>query len=616
MSEPPRIVWKGPPAGDRQPPEREPPPRMRFTQPRPPTPLLDAIGRDLTALARAGAFDDLIPRDAIALRLMRALLRREKANPVLIGEPGVGKTAIVEELARRVARGDIAGLENVRIIEAPIGDLVAGTVFRGQLEQRVLDLLAEARNRPDLILFLDEFHLVVGGGSAEGSIDIGNLIKPALARGEIRCIGATTPAEFARAMRRDPALERRLAPVRVDEPSEAEALALLTRAADGFIRHHGVDLDPAALAAAVQLSAHYLPDRRLPDKAFDLLDDACTVALLPGLNEHPAARPLVTAEMVARALSDRTGLPLAHLIERERVGTNEIAAHLEARVVGQEAAVAAAAEAIRLARLGLREPERPRAVLLFGGPSGVGKTALARAMAETLTGSEATLLRIDLSEYQEQYAISRLLGAPPGYIGHDMEGQFARHLRVHPAAVVLLDEIEKAHPRVLDLFLQVFDAGRLTDGHGRVVDARHAWFVLTTNVPIEADRAALREHLRPEFLNRIDRIVAFMPLGLEALLTIARGEIERLAGPLAAHGFTLVAEPTALLHLCRPEADEVPANGRTVLRRAEQEIAAPLAALLEEAGATGPLTVTIRKRGDGLRFNVPGASGAPAAPDE
>jgi ATP-dependent Clp protease ATP-binding subunit ClpC len=582
-----RIVWRNQAAPQRD--EGAAPRHIvqrRATRHRP-TPLLDALGRDLTALAREGAFDRLVARDALVARLARALLRREKANPVLLGEPGVGKTALVEALARRIGAGDVdPRLADLRIVEVPVAALVAGTVWRGQLEQRTLALLEEARGAPDLVLFIDELHLVVGAGeTVGGAMDVANILKPALARGDVRCIGATTAREYDAIVRRDPALERRFLPIPVAEPSPAETLDLLRQIAPAYRRHHGVAIADDALAAAVDLSAEYIRDRRLPDKALDLLDDACVLAALPDLaGRRHAAAPEVTAETVAAALAERIGVHPVRLQAGD--GPADIGPALAAAVVGQPEAVAALAGAARLARLGLRPADRPRGVFLFGGPSGVGKTALARAFVAALFGDgERALLRLDLSEFQEPHAVARLIGAPPGYVGHEQGGQLTRFLRQTPASVVLLDEIEKAHPQALDLFLQIFDAGRVTDGRGDEIDARHAWFLMTTNLPLTPDDAALRAHLRPEFLNRIDRIVAFTPLGLESLIAIARRAVDDLAARLAPRGVALTVDPLALVALCRDEEDGAPANGRTVLRRVEREVAAPLAAMLDVAGS-------------------------------
>ena len=620
----PRIRWRDaapsdsgragppdPPAGGRPPERGAPPPRpLRVL---PPTPTLDTLGRDLTALARRGAFDHLAVRDDLLLRLARALLRRERANPVLLGEPGVGKTALVEALARRVAQGGLdPRLAGLRIVELPVAALVGGTVFRGQLEQRVLDVVAELRRRPDVVLFLDELHLLVGAGEGSGGVDVADILKPALARGEIRCVGATTSREYETIVRRDPALERRLSPIRVEEPTPEEALDLLRQLGPGVAGHYGLTVTDEALVAAVNLSVSHLTDRRLPDKAFDLLDDACTHALLPSLAGGGGPGE-VTAETVAAALADRTGTRPALLRPRDGdPAAVDVAPILRERVVGQEAAVAALAGAVTLARLGLRPGDRPRGVFLLGGPSGVGKSALARALAVALEGDERGLLRIDLSEFQAPHSVARLTGSPPGYVGHDEGGQLTRFLRERPGGVVLLDEIEKAHPRVLDLFLQVFDAGRITDGRGETIDARHAWFVLTTNLPLdpdeaEADAPSLRDWLRPEFLNRVDRVVPLAPLAFEALVGIARREIDTLAASagVAGRGLSLVADPHVLVSLARDEPDGTAANGRTVQRRAQQEAAAALAAALADAPPAGS-TLRLVLRGGEVRAVVEG----------
>jgi ATP-dependent Clp protease ATP-binding subunit ClpA len=546
----------------------------------PPTPLLDNLGRDLTALAQRGELKEIFGREREVLQVARALLRREKANPLLVGPPGVGKTAIVEALAQRVSNRTVhPQLQSLRFVEVSIPSLIAGTSFRGAMEERILTLMNELRQRPDIILFLDEFHLIVGAGMVSGSqLDLANIFKPALVRGELRCIGATTPNEYERAVRHDPAMERRMLPIRIGEPSTDETLSLLAQVAPAYQAFYGVLIDPEALSAVVGLSAQYLPDRRLPDKAFELLDDACSRIALPNLDGTPEGISTVTVEAVAAALTDRTGIPLAHLTERTLGVVPELEARLSAEVVGQPAAVHAVASAVRIAASGLRASDRPRGILLFGGPTGVGKTSMAKALAGALFGDERALLRIDLSEYQERHSVSRLVGAPPGYVGHDGGGQLTDHLRRTPHCVVLLDEIEKAHPSVLDLFLQVFDAGRITDAHGHTADARHAYFLLTTNLPITQNQQELRHHLRPEFVNRIDQTVIFVPLTTEDLSSIARRQLDALNSQLASQhlGLRVTAEDSALACLCQPEVIDGTANGRSVLRHFERDIVLPL----------------------------------------
>jgi len=548
----------------------------------PPTPALDALGRDLTAAARNGELSEIVAREEIVLQIARTLIRQTKANPVLVGEAGVGKTALVEALAKRIVEGSVPEqLLETRIVELPVANLLAGTMYRGQLEQRLTQVIDEVARRPDIVLFIDEVHMVISQSEIQS---LANILKPALARPGFRMIGATTPKEFDASIRRDPALERRTQAIEVREPTSDETIALLELIIGRTEAHHGVVVQPEAITAAVALSVAYMRDRRLPDKAIDLIEDACTRVVMPSLAERPAddgAPRIVTPEIVALAVSERTGIPIGRVAGGAELDAAHIEQVLRKRVLGQDEAVDAVAAAVRLSALGLRAPERPRGVFLLGGPTGVGKTALAQALAEGIGGGRASLLRIDLSEYHDQYSVARLIGSPPGYIGHDDGGQLTKHLQTHPASVVLLDEIEKGHPRVLDIFLQVFDAGRLTDGRGRTVDARHAWFFLTTNLQLD-DREAMAGSFRPEFLNRLDRTVVFSPLDTPTLLGIAEREVRAVETQLGERiaGFGL--DRLALVALTRDEDDGTPVNGRTILRRVEREVAMPIADLMAE----------------------------------
>jgi ATP-dependent Clp protease ATP-binding subunit ClpC len=570
------------------------------------TPTLDELGRDLTALAAQGEFDGIVEREEIILRLAQALGHRDRPNAILVGDPGVGKTAQVEALSRKLL--DPAIIDRFgerRIVELPVAAMVAGASYRGELERRVLAIIEEVRSRPDIVLFLDEFHLVAGP-PVPGLMDIGNILKPALARGDIRCIGATTSREYEQLVRRDPALARRLQVVRIGEPSEREALDVMVQVAPVYEAHHGVRIDPAALEAAVRLSSEYIKDRHLPDKAFELLDAACAKTALPSLDAPPPGTPVVTAEAIATTLAEMRGIPAAHLRPSQGLSTDDVAAKLSSHIFGQPEAVAGVAEQISVAQAGLADPGQPRGVLLFGGPSGTGKTAMALAIAEIVAGNPGALLRIDLSEFQEQHAISRLVGAPPGYVGHDEPGLLGAHLREHPNAVVLLDEIEKAHPRVLDLFLQVFDAGRLTDAHGQTADARHAWFVLTTNLPGVEDRNALAAALRPEFINRIDRTIAFRPLDLAARQQIARAGIAELQDRIGRARAEITVDASTVDYLAGPDGGNE--NGRSIERRIEQEIMPGLVELL--TSGTGSGTIAISIEGGMLRFRRTERSGS------
>ena len=582
------------------------------------TPMLDRYSRDLTALARKGELGPVIGRRPELLQVLQTLARSSKNNPVLVGEPGVGKTAIVEALAIRGAEGkDAAVLGGRRIVELNLGALMGGTEYRGELEKRLTRILDEARAQPELILFIDELHTVVGAGrTSGGGPDVANLLKPALARGELCVIGATTIAEYRQHVEKDAALERRFEKVDIPEPRPDETLEILRGLRERWEKHHGVRIDDGALEAAVPLAIRFDPDHRLPDKAVDLVDKAAARARVPMLSmfapgygslpdQAATAAPPVTAEIVAQVLAEKRGLPLA-LVTREATGSGaarllELEPFLKERLVGQDQAVERVASRLRLAHGGLGERRGPLAVFLFLGPTGVGKTELARLLAEFLFGDKEALARFDMSELSEEHAVARLLGAPPGYVGHDEEGQLTRHLRTRPYSVVLLDEAEKAHPRVYDVFLQVFDAGRITDAHGTTADARNAIFVLTSNLGGQAPRepmgfalgvdaqaqqvaeAAAREEarrfFRPELLNRLDEVLVFRALDADDTRRIARPMLEGLCREVRdRHGVSLRVEPEAEAFVARAGFD--PARGARELRRTiERLVEAPLTQL-------------------------------------
>ncbi len=583
-----------------------------------PDSALARFGRDLTALARAGELHECLGRDEEMLQLVRALGRQTKSNPLLVGEAGVGKTALVEGLAWRISQSRDATLAGRRLVEISVAALVAGTGLRGELESRVRRLLEEAAATPGLLLFIDEVHTLVGGGRASGTLDLAELFKPALARGTLRCVGATTPEGFREAIEPDPALARRFQPIRLEEPSPASAREILERGFRArFEEKHGVRIEPGAVEAAVTLSVRYLRDRRLPDKAIDLLDDACSRVAIPSLDgagAGDASDRVVSAETVAEALAASTHLPVARLGESERVRLQEMPAALARRVIGQEPACRAVAQAVQRARTGLRAAQRPLGVLLLAGPTGVGKTELAKATAEFLFGSESALLRFDMSEYASRHEAARLVGAPPGYVGHDEEGQLTGALRRNPFAVVLLDEFEKAHPEVLNLFLQLFDEGRLTDAKGRSASATEALFLLTSNAEVagaknvmgfgaplptaEPDEAELRGVLsrafRPELVSRLDAIIPFRALNRVDLGRVAELMLEAVRGRLKSRGVILHVrdEATALLV---ETALASGGNGRAVRRAVEQLIEAPVAELLVagDLAAGGKLAVGV-----------------------
>jgi ATP-dependent Clp protease ATP-binding subunit ClpC len=535
------------------------------------TPTLGNFSRDLTALAREGKLDPVIGRDDEIERVVSILARRSKNNPVLVGEPGVGKTAIVEGLAQRIVAGDVpSSLAGRRVLALTLGPLVAGTKYRGEFEGRVKRILDEVkRSARDVVLFIDELHTLVGAGAAEGSLDLSSMIKPELARGELQCIGATTFDEYRKYIESDAALERRFQPVMVAEPSIEETITILNGLRDGYARHHRVRIEGDAVEAAAALSARYIADRFLPDKAIDLMDEAAASVALH--NKGNVDSPLVTAEDVAAVVTRWTGIPQAALSESQTNRLLALETTLQQRVVGQEAAIAAVASAIRRARAGLHDPQKPLGTFLFRGPSGVGKTELAKTLAEALFGSESALVRIDLSEFAEQHSVSRLIGAPPGYAGHDEPGQLTEPVRRRPYCVVLFDELEKAHADVAALLLQLLDEGRVTDAKGRTVDFRHALIILTTN--LEDDELAFA--LRPEFLNRIDEIVSFEPLGLPQIEAIVAIHVDGLAARLGVRDVRLnLSEPAR-----RFLADEALAAGsgaRYVGRTVSRHVSTPL----------------------------------------
>ncbi len=644
------------------------------------TPTLDEFGRDLTAEAAEGKLDPAAGRQREMRRMITVLGRRQKNNPVLIGEPGVGKTAIVEGLARRIQEGNVpANLRGKRIISLNIGGMVAGAMFRGQFEQRIKSILEELRNAPEIILFIDELHTVVGAGAAEGSVGAGDMIKPALARGELRCIGATTLDEYRKHVEKDAALERRFQPVMVDEPSVEEAIEMLQMVRGNYEAHHGVGITDEAVDAAVKLSDRYINDRFLPDKAIDVLDEAGSSLRLEATEQgivsptlvadleteladiqnkkeaaataedyesaaklrqqeliviekldkarveaQGSAALIVTPEHIARVVENWTGVPVSQMIESERVNLRNLEDDLRKRVVGQDEAITAVARAIRRSRAGLKDPKRPIGSFLFLGPTGVGKTELAKALTAELFGGEDNLIRLDMSEYMEPHTVARLFGSPPGYVGYDEGGQLTEQVRRHPYSVILLDEIEKAHPQVFNALLQIMDDGRLTDGQGRTVDFKNTVVVMTSNAGSadlkrairigfsnkrnsEEDRneqhevmrskamEGLKQMFRPEFINRIDQIVVFHSLGKSELYSIVDLLLAQVRTRLSEQGIGLEVSDEARDFLLREGTDEE--YGARPLRRAIQSYvddALADALLAEEisSGTTALLTVS------------------------
>ena len=614
----------------------------------PQTPTVDAFGRDLTKLAREGKLDPVIGREKEIERVIQILSRRTKNNPCLIGEPGVGKTAIAEGLAQRIVEGNVPDiLRGKRLVTLELAAVVAGTKYRGEFEERLRKLVSELRQAGNVMVFIDELHTIIGAGAAEGAIDASNILKPALARGELQCIGATTLDEYRKHIEKDPALERRFQPIIVGEPSKEESLAILKGLRDRYEAHHKVKITDEALEAAVKLADRYIADRFLPDKAIDLIDEAASRVRIRNYTAPPdlkqieeklanlraekeaavrnqefelaaelrdqerkikeelaelkkeweqqigtADLSMVTAEDVAYIVSSWTGVPVEKLAEEESARLLNLEKILHQRVVGQDEAVKSVSKAIRRARAGLKDPKRPIGSFIFLGPTGVGKTELARALAEALFGDERAMIRLDMSEYMEKHTAARLIGAPPGYVGYEEGGQLTEQVRRKPYSVVLFDEIEKAHPDVFNVLLQILEDGRLTDGKGRTVDFRNVVVIMTSNVGAtsmhrttlgfgaddeedsyekmkERILSDLKQTFRPEFLNRVDDIIVFHPLNEEHISKIVEIMLEELNQRLAEYDLKVEVSEEARAALVKEGFD--PAFGARPLRRVIQK---------------------------------------------
>ncbi len=510
--------------------------------------ILKKYSRNLTEMAKRGELDPVIGRGAEIRRMEQILSRRRKNNPVLIGEPGVGKTAIAEGLAQRIVDGDVAEtLADKEIVALDIASMVAGSKFRGEFEDRLKAVIREIEAQAgQTILFVDELHTLVGAGAAEGAIDASNILKEPLSRGRFQVIGATTLDEYRERIEKDSAFERRFQRILVPEPTIDETIAILDGLRDKLTEHHGIDITDEALGAAARLAERYISDRFLPDKAIDLVDEAASRLRVDGTSD------IVTEAEIAGLVSQWTGIPAERMLEEERARLATMEDALHGRVIHQDEAVRAVSEAVRHSRAGLSDPRRPIGTFLFLGPTGVGKTELAKTLAAFLFGSDSALLRIDMSEYTERHTVARLIGSPPGYIGYEEGGQLTEAVRRRPYQVVLFDEVEKAHPQVMNLLLQLLDEGRLTDGHGRTVDFRHTILIMTSNAGSEqfqtdADeetiqrqvRDELRKAFRPEFLNRIDETIVFHPLSEAAIEQIVELKMAELNNRLAEQRITV-----------------------------------------------------------------------------
>lgn len=557
------------------------------------TTALDKYGHDLTKQAQAGKLDPVVGREVEIERVVQILSRRKKNNPILIGEPGVGKSAIVEGLALRIVGNEAGALAGKRIITLDVASMVAGTTYRGQFEERMKSVLQELQRHPEVILFIDEIHTIIGAGNAQGSLDAANILKPTLARGEVQCIGATTTNEYRTSIEKDGALERRFQKVVVRPTTTEETLSILNRLSEHYAEYHHVIYPEETLQAAVSLAERYITDRAFPDKAIDVMDEAGARAhaRAKAVDDEPQESYTITVDDIASVVSMMSGVPVQRVQKAETERLRTMDETLRKRVIGQDEAVNTIVRAIRRSRLGLRDPRRPIGTFFFLGPTGVGKTYLAQCLAEEMFGSRDAVIRFDMSEYMEKHTVSLLVGAPPGYVAHEDGGKLTEAVRRKPYSIVLFDEIEKAHPDIFNILLQVLDEGRLTDRQGHVVDFRNTIIILTSNVGTRQLKEfgagigfgvsdmdtktsnqmllkALQKTFPPEFLNRIDNVITFQPLTRDALARIVNIEVALLQERLRKTGHQLVLTPEVTMQLTEKAYD--PQNGARPVKRAIQ----------------------------------------------